>query len=274
MFQEVETNIMNRLNGLTALSKCHKLRLLNLNQVASKSITFPRLKKAISNLSNLEGLHLPPRIPLTSTSFSDGKWPSSLTAMKVGGCIDDNVMCSFEWPIFLEELTLTGLKSLGTMSLEYILLGPYLAGSLKRLIISSDYDSIEPLEFTPAIYSLTKLTYLECPIDLLEPLGILMRPTVVSSLTLNLKELRLLSSRDESILEEDFLLFAESMREALNTNLSHIISMQVPTISSIDLLPDVWKELNHIVLSNLENLDDSELDDLGLVDEGIEFCEP
>lgn len=246
------------MNGLTALSKCHKLRLLNLSLVDSKSITFSRLKKAIGSLSSLEGLHLPTRIPLTGTDPSDGEWPPSLTSIKLGGRIDTGVMSSFDWPSSLGELTLSGCKNLDMKALENILLAPQLTTSLKRVVISSDNSPLEEFPPTQVLYSLQGLTSLGCPVNLLETLGIL-RGTYSK---LPLRELTILPPSEESTVDEPPF-FVEYLLDALCTTLSDLLLLKLPGIDLIDRIPiEKIRKVDDMLGNHLEEIDDEDLDDL------------
>lgn len=260
---------MSSLNGLTALSKCNKLRLLNLSLVDSKSVTFPRLKKALSSLSSLEGLHLPTRIALTKTDPSDGQWPLSLTSIKLGGRIDTGVMSSFDWPCSLEELTLSGCKNLDVKALEKILLSPQLMASLKRVVISSDNVPLEEFPLTQVMYSLPKLTSLECPVNLLETLGVLRDSGMVGYSKLPLRELVVLPPSEESTMDGPPF-FVECLLAALCTNLSGLLLLKLPVIDLIDRIPhEMIGKFDDMLGNHLEEIDDADLDDLGVALEDV-----
>ncbi|KAK5800222.1 hypothetical protein VI817_002434 [Penicillium citrinum] len=106
------------------------------------SMSFPKLKKAVSGISSLEYLSLPTSMELTHTDETV-QWPSSLTEMEIGGRIDEALMWSFCWPPRLETLTIDhcilaeGFDTIGT-----VLSNKQLRQGLRRLIIGQNNESI------------------------------------------------------------------------------------------------------------------------------------
>ncbi|KAJ5156076.1 hypothetical protein N7492_008879 [Penicillium capsulatum] len=259
---KAKTNVVHRLNGLTALSKCRKLRFLNLSLVDSRSISFPSLKKAISNLSSLKGLHLPKRIPPTKTHWSDGEWPTSLTSIRIGGRLNSDVMRRFEWPFFLEELTLSQCKDLDVVLFESILAGEHLGRSLKRLVICSDNEDQVQYDATDALLSLSKLTSLEVTADILSVLT----PFLDDDSKLPLRELTILRGKVDQAWELEFF---EYLRDALSLCLSSLLLLKIPK-SAAKALPEIMcQEVDDIIQGHLEEIPDDELDDMVLEDVGL-----
>ncbi|KAL2037855.1 hypothetical protein N7G274_009329 [Stereocaulon virgatum] len=116
-------------NCLAALSKCHKLRRLNLSFV-SESIAMSDLLRSMSTLSKLEILHLP-RSSAHNTSIDAliYGWPSGLRELHIsGGLRDESALSLSALPSSLTHLSISNCPHLSMLSIRPLvkLLGPQL----------------------------------------------------------------------------------------------------------------------------------------------------
>ncbi|KAJ5103786.1 hypothetical protein N7532_004315 [Penicillium argentinense] len=158
-------------NCLPALSKSRSLRYLDLTLVIERSITFPKLKKAISGLPELKYISLPSFMELTNTGAGELQWPQSLRHMSIGGFAgynDTTAMQSFPWPNNLESLGIFAHHGLNEISLHDTLANPQICQGLRQLHIDFNGDLLlsEGGGLSRIIASMEKLYYLKLPGDM------------------------------------------------------------------------------------------------------------
>ncbi|KAJ5608871.1 hypothetical protein N7528_009438 [Penicillium herquei] len=162
-------------NSLAPLSKCSKMRILDLSRVSSSGITFPQLKNTISKLENLWRLSLPASVPLTptipNTTGYPGPWPKSLTDMTIAGDIDPRTMEVFDWPPYLDTLKISLARGLTAVIIEAILSNEGVQRGLEEFTIESNctYANVGHFEdvSTSVMYELERLDRVSIPCDLL-----------------------------------------------------------------------------------------------------------
>ena len=111
-----------RVNCLAALSKCSRLRYLDLSFV-SESIAMSDLLRSTSVLSKLEVLHLPrSSTPNTSIESASYGWPSRLREIHVsGGIHDESAHCLTTLPPSVSHLSIGNCPHLSMVSIRPIL---------------------------------------------------------------------------------------------------------------------------------------------------------
>ncbi|PYH95553.1 hypothetical protein BO71DRAFT_482847 [Aspergillus ellipticus CBS 707.79] len=153
-------------NSLPALSKCTKLRYLDLSLVGDP-IPFPNLKKALSGLSKLTTLRLPISTTLTDYSHSAPTidWPPNLHRLQLSGQFVSLAIAAFPWPRTLTSLTLKNCTDLSVSNLGSLMSNPRLA-TLKRLVISGFNRNLQPESINAVPVFLPELISLSVPGDL------------------------------------------------------------------------------------------------------------
>ncbi|KAJ5386184.1 hypothetical protein N7509_008725 [Penicillium cosmopolitanum] len=161
------------INSLAALSRCQNLLRLDLSLVIGSSISFPKLKKAISGIKRLECLILPTSMKLVHTNDTVDQWPQSLIDLIVGGHVDYETMLDFCWPENLEKLTFDHCVNLDLYVLAVTLRNKRLSQGLRELTIGSDNHDIwkdevenEQFDIAGALESMEMLYHLKIPADL------------------------------------------------------------------------------------------------------------
>ncbi|KAJ6092751.1 hypothetical protein N7486_008040 [Penicillium sp. IBT 16267x] len=250
------------LNGLAALSKCQNLKYLDLSRVGDASLTFPQLKKAISKLVNLRTLHLPIYIPLTRTLPTTGPWPSSLDSMILGGHIDPKIMESFDWPPHVIELTLSKCKNVTVSLLHNILSNDNFQHSLTLFTVDVDCDvsRVELNESTSALSDLHVLEHIQVPTGLIWPLLLIDDEMPALSIrSLGLTE----DIGPYGVLYPIHPHFCEDITKSLKSGpLSDLWHLTAPS-SLLEHYGVDPRELDELVTSHLDDVDDKELDEWG-----------
>ncbi|PWY96584.1 hypothetical protein BO94DRAFT_529952 [Aspergillus sclerotioniger CBS 115572] len=154
------------INSLPALSKCTKLKHLDLSLVG-EPIPFPNLKKALSNLSRLTTLRLPRTTTLTNHNDSAATidWPPKLHRLQFSGQFRSLVISNFSWPRTLTSLTLKNCIDLSVSNLGSLMSNPQLA-TLKRFTISGSNRGLQPEAINAISVFLPELSSLSIPGDL------------------------------------------------------------------------------------------------------------
>lgn len=247
-------------NCLPALSKCQNLRVLNLSLVSGTSIPFPRLKKAICNLSKLKVLQLPFSMPVTHTDSVD-QWPPQLESMTIGGNLDPAVMRSFEWPPSITDLKIRKCTDLNTNVLESVLQNDQLREALRTLDLDNSNEEMCIDQASDVLYTLPNLCNLKIPIDLTEDLLILPAPDGFPRLPIRVLELSY--PKYEADLPFDL---GDEMFLALSRNLADLWAFGIRE-ECFDMIEAKAKMIEKALWEHIDKSDDEDLDfldDFGL----------
>lgn len=247
-------------NCLPALSKCQNLQVLDLSLVSGTSITFPRLKKAICNLSKLRSLQLPLSLSVTHTDSID-QWPSQLRRMTIGGSLDPTVMRTFDWPPSISDLTIRKCTDLSTNAIESMLKNEQLRVGLRALDLDNSNEEMCADGASDVLYTLPNLFHLKIPVDLTNDLCILPTPDGLPRLPMRILEL-------SNPYYEDPLGFdlGVQLSIALDRNLSNVWALGFSD-KSVHMIKGKGKSIEKAVWKNIDKGDDKDLeylDDLGL----------
>lgn len=134
--------MMPRSSNLISVSKCRKLRILDLSLVL-EVMSFDEIKHAIRNLTNLKTLRLPKRTSLT-LSANNIAWPPNLTTFQFGGNVPrETPSCSkeFSWPEKLTSLTFHVGKYSTVAAILIVLGNSHVKQNLRRLRITSQCET-------------------------------------------------------------------------------------------------------------------------------------
>ncbi|KAK2808945.1 hypothetical protein FQN50_004218 [Emmonsiellopsis sp. PD_5] len=146
---------------LSPLSKCKKMRVLNLSFVL-EALDFEAIKKAVRNMDNLTTLKLPPRTEIDTTA-ENISWPPKLAKLKINGPIDVDVAEDLDWPKNITSLTVAG-STLQISPPPTILFNRYLSNHLKELTITFA-PQIDFQRLCPLPVFMRNLTFLSLPGD-------------------------------------------------------------------------------------------------------------
>ncbi|PWY91048.1 hypothetical protein BO70DRAFT_307552 [Aspergillus heteromorphus CBS 117.55] len=154
------------INSLPALSKCTKLRNLDLSLV-NDPIPFSSLKKALSSLHKLTTLRLPLSTTLTDYSHLAAAvdWPPNLHRLQLSGHFSALAIATFPWPRTMTSLTLKNCADLSFSNLAGLMSCPHLT-TLKRLAISGSNRGLQPESINSIPIFLPWLISLSVPGDL------------------------------------------------------------------------------------------------------------
>lgn len=247
-------------NCLPALSKCQDLRVLNLSLVSGTSIPFPRLKKAIRNLSKLSVLHLPLSMSVTHTDSVD-QWPPELGLMTIGGSLDPKVTRTFEWPPSITHLNIRKCTDLSMNALESVLQNEQLRVCLRTLVLENSNEGMGTGQVSDVLYTLPSLFRLRIPADLTRDLLVLPAPDGGLRLPIRVLEL----SRPYFEADLGFNL-GDEISSALSRNLSAVCALGVGE-DCLHLIEQKGKSIERAVWKNIDKSDDEDLeylDDIGL----------
>ncbi|KAJ5174757.1 uncharacterized protein N7482_000634 [Penicillium canariense] len=262
-FVAPQTGLAQVVNGLAAISKCRELRHLDLRLVRGRSIDFPRIKKAVSNLQQLRSLFLPATMEMTPTDSSAGEWPPRLSYMTVGGYFNPELMPTFNWPPNISKLQLRYCTELDTPVLKNIFSNEQLRTSLKGLILNNTNWEMFSEEESDVLYSLPNLDYLKMPLDFMKYLMILPVRHERQPLPLRTLELTQRYFRDDLNFN-----FSEELLKALSNNLRNLWALGIGE-SSLDDIKDSYKRIDDEIWKHVETSSDDEFDKLGIEDVGI-----
>ncbi|KAH8692938.1 F-box domain protein [Talaromyces proteolyticus] len=155
-------------NCLSPLSKCTKLRYLDLSLV-NEPIAFESILKTLRFMEQLLNFRTPRfmRISRKGMKEEDRKWPSNLRTLQLGGSMDAK-MHTFPWPENISSLCLKHCMNLSLNTMTGILSNRLLGQNLKRLTISTYNRGLQPecIHLIPAY--LTNLLFLSIPGDLVQ----------------------------------------------------------------------------------------------------------
>ncbi|KAI9367182.1 hypothetical protein BJX61DRAFT_547732 [Aspergillus egyptiacus] len=156
-------------NSLPAISKCTKLRYLDLSLVATP-IPFRDLKKSLSNLENLHTLRLPQSTSImdSESDASKNPWPPNLRRLQFSGNFTATAMQSFPWPPSLTSLSLRNCSDLSLPNLSSLISSPDLGHTLKRLTISGQNRHLSPDSINAILAFIPALTFLSVPGDMVD----------------------------------------------------------------------------------------------------------
>ncbi|KAL4873338.1 hypothetical protein BDV12DRAFT_160866 [Aspergillus spectabilis] len=154
-------------NSLPALSKCFKLRYLDLSLVATP-IPFKDLKKSLSHLSNLHTLRLPQSTSITDSDSFRTPWPPQLRRLQFSGHFSGDHIRSFPWPTSLTNLILKNCSDLSLSNLSSLMCSPGLNRTLKRFTISGLNRRLGPESITATLALMPPLSFLSIPGDLVD----------------------------------------------------------------------------------------------------------
>ncbi|KAK2747065.1 hypothetical protein FQN55_005334 [Onygenales sp. PD_40] len=144
---------------LSPLSKCKKMRVLNLSFVLD-ALNFEAIKKAVRNMDNLTTLKLPPHT-IINTPASNIPWPPKLAKMEINGPIDFDVAPNLDWPKTITSLTLAK-SGVPTSSPGHILTNPSLNQRLRQLTVPfAPHNTFIDVFYLPVVIS--NLTFLSLP---------------------------------------------------------------------------------------------------------------
>ncbi|KAF7718438.1 Uncharacterized protein PECH_005919 [Penicillium ucsense] len=264
-------------NCLGLIAKCQRLKHLDMSLVPGSVFGFPRLKQLVHKLPELQILHLPRSMALTRTTQEDGRWPSKLSTMSLGGSMDAELMLDFDWPPSLSRLVLRHCISFDTPVMEDLLSHDHLCTHLQALTIGrSNLEMFEDGMGSEILYELQQLTYLKLPWDLL-PYLFLVPPNVPGVADeegeVPILPLRVLEITKDYFSDHDAELdFSFSLSRALDENLRNLLALGIER-SCRSLLESRFQELDAKIWDHVSSIPDSELMDSGIDDLGIYFIE-
>ncbi|KAL3474176.1 hypothetical protein BJX99DRAFT_232018 [Aspergillus californicus] len=156
-------------NSLPAISKCTRLRSLDLSLVAT-SIHFRELKKSISHLENLHTLWLPQSTSIknTESASSEIPWPPGLHRVQFSGHFTAAAMQSFLWPSSLTSLNLKNCSDLSLPNISTLVSNPGLGRTLNRLTISGQNRHLSPESINATLAFMPDLSFLSIPGDVVD----------------------------------------------------------------------------------------------------------
>ncbi|KAL2810413.1 hypothetical protein BJX63DRAFT_402227 [Aspergillus granulosus] len=154
-------------NSLPSLSKCSKLRLLDLSLVATP-IPFKDLKRSLSSLEDLRTLRLPQSTSVMDSGSYNIPWPPHLRRLQFSGHFSAALMRSFPWPPSLTSLTLKNCADLSLTNLSSLMCSPDLARTLKRLTILGQNRKLSPDSITAILAMVPELSFLSIPGDVVD----------------------------------------------------------------------------------------------------------
>lgn len=254
------TNILISVNSLPALSKCHNIHSLDLSLARGDSLTFPRLKKAISSLLKLEMLALPTSMSIIRPDNTI-HWPPRLCRMTIGGTLDPEVMSTFEWPPSMKDLSIWKCTNLNPNILYSVLQNDQLRICIQHLELDHSNWVMLADEESDILYSLPNLIYLKIPLDLTQDLLILPQPS--GATILPLRALELTEKFYEDPIQFDV---AGELVRALSQNLSNLWALGI-CMRCLEMVRGRERDLEKLIWKHVEEGDDDELeklDDLGL----------
>ena len=154
------------INCLAALSKCTKLRRLDLSFV-SESIPISDLLRSINPLINLAVLHLPRSSTTNAGTKERRTWPAKLQELHInGGLHSTSSITNHSLPLCLSNLSISNCPHLDAESLFDLL--ETLSPQLSKLSLLAPIPSIR---YHPDLYNilnvLTNLTHLRLSVDLI-----------------------------------------------------------------------------------------------------------
>jgi hypothetical protein len=245
------------------LSKCHKLRYLDLCKVHEKT-EFVSMERAISHLRELDTLFLPPLSFFRTDEDAAGIWPSSLKCLWLTGVVKLAAMPSFVWPPALESLVFQHCRNFRMSVLERILRNPQLESLLSLSFYDISFFYGDEVVDNDVIYCPPNLVYLGIPRDFLWRFMILPPPSYPALLPIKVLEV----IRDFH--EEGEPLNPEQVIAALTSNLANLRALRLPEwpafpdscVKEIDRL--LWR---HILALPQERLEAEDLyyEDIGIV---------
>ncbi|PGH05067.1 hypothetical protein GX51_03165 [Blastomyces parvus] len=152
--------------NLSALSKCKKLRSIDLLHVIRK-LEFEAIKKAIQHLDHLRRLRLPRNTDI-NTAGIDLPWPPSLRKLEISGNLDAATMRAFAWPPKISSLTLAGNALRDREVIPAVLDSAHLRTHLKSLRIPYEMHHT-PGHAELLLRCIPNLLYLSIQGDLVKP---------------------------------------------------------------------------------------------------------
>ncbi|KAL2849514.1 hypothetical protein BJY01DRAFT_210780 [Aspergillus pseudoustus] len=154
-------------NSLPSLSKCLKLRFLDLSLVASPML-FKDLKKSLSSLEDLRTLRLPQSTSVMESDSFNIPWPPHLRRLQFSGHFLAAPMRTFPWPPSLTTLTLKNCADLSLTNLSSLMCSPDLSRTLKRLTISGQNRHLSADSITSILAMVPELSFLSIPGDMVD----------------------------------------------------------------------------------------------------------
>ncbi|KAL3468434.1 hypothetical protein BJX64DRAFT_245914 [Aspergillus heterothallicus] len=154
-------------NSLPSLSKCLKLRFLDLSLVAT-AIPFRDLKKSLSSLGDLRTLRLPQATSIMDSDSYNIPWPPHLRRLQFSGHFSAAPMRTFPWPPTLTTLTLKNCADLSLANLSSLMCSPDLSRTLKRLTISGQNRRLSADSITSILAMVPELSFLSIPGDMVD----------------------------------------------------------------------------------------------------------
>ncbi|KAJ0416764.1 hypothetical protein BJY00DRAFT_290802 [Aspergillus carlsbadensis] len=154
-------------NSLPSLSKCSKLRLLDLSLVATPML-FKDLKKSLSSLEDLRTLRLPQSTSVMDAESFNIPWPPHIHRLQFSGHFSAAPMRSFPWPPSLTTLTLKNCADLSLANLSSLMCSPDLSRTLKRLTISGQNRHLSADSITSILAMVPELSFLSIPGDMVD----------------------------------------------------------------------------------------------------------
>lgn len=155
-----------RLNCLASLSKCSKLRYLDLSLV-NDSIPFNNIRKSVSRMERLTTLKVARFTSVDSAGADNPKWPSNLQRLQMSGRLNTPMEC-FVWPQAITGLSLQHCSYLSRDVVISLLFNPHLSHRLKRLTVSTYNRGLQPESIPPILAILPNLVFLNVPGDLVQ----------------------------------------------------------------------------------------------------------
>ncbi|RDW57528.1 F-box protein [Aspergillus mulundensis] len=154
-------------NSLPSLTKCSKLRYLDLSLVTTP-IPFKDLRRSLSNLTNLQALRLPQSNSVPDSESFGIPWPPNLSRVQFSGHFSAEPIRSFRWPASLTSLTIKNCYDLSLSNLSSFMCSLDLSNSLKRLIISGSNRRLSPESITSILILVPGLSFLSVPGDMVD----------------------------------------------------------------------------------------------------------
>ena len=158
--------MLHSINCLAALSKCHKLRYLDLSLI-SESLALSSLFHSISTLHNLETLRFPRSSTYDTQQSNDviiPMWSPSLRDVHIAGGLNDASIFYFSTvPPTLTKLTIQNCPNLGSLFIDQIL--DLLGDQLLYLKINYHMPKLGPTSLDHILPRLPKLIFLCLAVD-------------------------------------------------------------------------------------------------------------
>lgn len=207
--------VIYRGNSFPALSKCLKLRYLDLSLVITR-IQFSSLTWALRNLQELHTLLVPTGIHISTMGCKEelSVWPRNLQRLQLSGIIDPIYVDRRLRPQKLTSLTLNYCEDLSPNSIMCFLGVCGLADGLRRLTIGSSNRRLTFESIDASLAFIPNLSFLSVPGDLVR--DTFFEILAQSSMSLHLRVLEL----GEEYYDSHHLGFSnKSLIEAIPTSL-------------------------------------------------------